>query len=382
MHPEQRNHRRWKRIFGRLQRIATEQLAANSKMPLPINPEDKPKLLDPRMEPHGEDVAGNRYSTGPTDPEVYMARRPTPPPDHTYELPRQNIPAVITPTSQLIRDILDEIEQEEEEGMDVAEGLDPTTQPTYANDTPLSVKKDDNEYIEMAAGRIQDHTEPASANNATTRPPRLISDGEEIYSATTSANSSMLPPTPGSAPASPTTPNERPLEGPPEPDQVAPTNIYDLVPPARPRVHTPSEYTRRPIPQGSPPVPLPRNVPAPAYYRDYLHYEAMSAYYLICHSCWYVQLDDIMVICAECATAEHTFCINDRPNLTWCQFHLISRNFMHTTMHCGRCYKLLLTTRRAIDCYSCRIYVINHSQSIERLTYKLLCDRTIRIPHP
>lgn len=379
MQPEQRSHRHWERIFGRLHRISTiaEQFAANIRMPLPFIPEEPPRRIDPRMTSHGTDVAGNRNSVGPTDPEVYAARRPTPPLVHIYEMPKQNVPDTMTPTSQLIRDLFDEFGQEEACGVDT---VGSSSQPTYANDTPpMSVKKDDSGYVDMTAGRARNNAEAANEATAGSRHPV---PNEEAQSATTSANSSVILPTPEESPASPSPENEQPSEGPPEPDQVPPTNIYDILPPSRPREHRPSEYARRPIPQGSPPLPLPRDVPVPTYYRDYFHYEVMAAYHLICHSCWYVQLDDIMVICAECATAEHTFCINDRPNLTWRQFHLISRNFMHTTMHCGRCYRLLIKTRRAIDCYTCRIYVINHSQSIERLTYRLLCDRTIQFPSP
>lgn len=383
MQSNKRNNRQWERIFGRLHRITyiAEQSTTEAEMPIPFIPEGRPKRRDPRTLSPGIDVAGNRDSVGPTDPEVFSARRPTPPPDHCYDLPRQNIPHTMTPTSQLIRDILDELGQSEARGTDVAGNSDQQEQPTYANDTPpMSIKKDDSGYVEMTAARARDNTEPASAKRTTTRSRHLAPNEEETGSASDDANASMVPPTPGSSPASPTTPPGQPLEMPPEPDQVPPADIYDIIPPAQPRIHNPNNQARRPIPQGSPTIPRPREVPIPPYYRDYSCYEVMPAYHLICHSCWYVQVDDIMAICTDCASAEHTFCINDRPNLTWRQFHLLSRNFIHTSMHCGRCYKLLLKTQRAIDCYTCRIYVITHNDTIERLSYRLLCDRTIRYP--
>jgi len=52
-------------------------------------------------------------------------------------------------------------------------------------------------------------------------------------------------------------------------------------------------------------------------------------------------------------------------------------------MHCGKCYKLLINTRRAIDYYDCRLRVIaTRGQTaahleLERLVYKVLCEMCV-----
>lgn len=137
--------------------------------------------------------------------------------------------------------------------------------------------------------------------------------------------------------------------------------------------HPPGERVV-PIPQGSPPHRPPVELPTPVYYRDYSNPDVYPAYRLICHSVWYVQITQDVIVCAECATAEHTFCVPNRPLSVWRHLHVISREFHHTTMHCGRCYKLLMKTKRAIDCYQCRLQVIEMRHHIERLVYKVLCE--------
>lgn len=104
-----------------------------------------------------------------------------------------------------------------------------------------------------------------------------------------------------------------------------------------------------PISQGSPPRHTPYNMPVPVYYRDYLNPHVYRAYYFICHSAWYVQVSIDVILCAQCAISEHSFCISNRPIAVWRNLHLISRTFQHTQLHCGRCYKLLIQTQRAID---------------------------------
>jgi hypothetical protein len=97
---------------------------------------------------------------------------------------------------------------------------------------------------------------------------------------------------------------------------------------------------------------------------------------MICHSAWFVQFENLS-LCPECATSEHTFCVRNRPAAAWRQVHIISRTFVHTDLHCGRCYKLLMITRRAIDCFACRSMVIEMQGRTAHLTYKILCEAII-----
>jgi len=136
---------------------------------------------------------------------------------------------------------------------------------------------------------------------------------------------------------------------------------------------------RAPIPQGSP--PLERQYTLPLYYSDYSNPDAMPAYYFICLSAWYVQITPEVIYCKKCATSEHSFCAPNRYGTAWKHLHVISRTFEHTDMHCGRCYKLLIKTRRAIDCYFCRSTVIKHRGHTERLVYKVLCEISVPRTH-
>lgn len=80
-----------------------------------------------------------------------------------------------------------------------------------------------------------------------------------------------------------------------------------------------------------------------------------------------LQVADALIMCQDCATSEHVFCASNRPRTVWRHMHILSRNYMHTTLHCGQCYRLLLRARRAIDCYTCRLYIIEHHRQIERI---------------
>lgn len=370
MQPEKRTIPRWQRILGRLHRIA-EHLVLEERMQRrhESSGDYSPRYRDPRHLPPGIDI-GPGMDTAPTDPEVYRARRPTPPPEHLYELPQADIPPTITPTSDLIREILDEIDQDE--GSDVAGSSEPPHQhqhppntansednqpPSYENATSSNPGPSTSGYVMMAP------RQQLVASVGGTPRPRHPLPGERPTPE--SQTSSMIPPTPTSRPPTPEDPR---FEEPPAQE-------YDELPAPRPRYHR--EQAFQPIPQGSPPLHRPREVYVPHYYREYLHCNALPAYYLICHSAWYVQIDNSLILCRDCATSEHVFCATNRPRTVWRHLHLLSRNLMHTTLHCGRCYNLLLRTRRAIDCYTCRIYVINHYHSIERVSYKLICDTTV-----
>ncbi|KAL6253811.1 hypothetical protein P5V15_015636 [Pogonomyrmex californicus] len=84
----------------------------------------------------------------------------------------------------------------------------------------------------------------------------------------------------------------------------------DLEPPQR-NEHPVSERGI-PIPQSSPPLGRSHSVLVPPYYRNYLNLNSMPAYKLYCLSAWYVQISDNVILCANCATSEHTFCVPNR----------------------------------------------------------------------
>jgi len=130
-----------------------------------------------------------------------------------------------------------------------------------------------------------------------------------------------------------------------------------------------------PIPQGSPPLERPQPI-FPIYYRDYLNADVMPAYHLICLSAWYIQISPEIIYCEKCVTSEHSFCAPNRYGIALRHLHVISRTFEHTQMHCGRCYRLLIKARRAIDCYHCRLTVIEYHGHTERLVYKS-CETVI-----
>ena len=102
-----------------------------------------------------------------------------------------------------------------------------------------------------------------------------------------------------------------------------------------------------------------------------------SAYRFICHYSWFVQISEDVIYCRKCATDEYTFCVLGRPRTIWRHLHIISRAFQHTDLHCGRCYKLLVKTRRAINCYTCRSNIIARRDNTERIIYKLICDTIV-----
>lgn len=338
---------RWQRILGRLRRLPT--------MTQPYSQQGGPS--DSRALSQGIDVhPGMDRDIGPTDPEVYTAapRQPTP-------LPGRHMPPVPTPTSDILREILDVIDRNPAQAVEMARAIDTaaTTATTsgYINVMPGPAETT-NSYVEMRPTMTVVPTRP---------PPELVSRPlPEIPTQNVpppSQTSSMAP-----SPASP------PRLADVQEMEAPPTQHYDELPPPSATRHQYAE--RRPIPQGSPVLARPREAMVPLYYRDYLTYEAIPAYHFICHSSWYVQATEQMIFCPECATAEHALCAANRSRATWRHIHVIARNFHHTTLHCGRCYKLVLRTKRAIDCYHCRKYIIENYRQIQRLVYHVLCDST------
>lgn len=304
-------------------------------------------------------------TTGPTDPEVFHARRPTPRPSPPYDIPA-NL-ATITPTHLLA--LLNQID---EEGTDVVgevrAGTTEDPPPLYENavespvlpprptqlDRPCPPLEDPPERPE-STGSLVETTYVEMASRAATR-------GSTIASSDTRPSIDRSPP-PRSRGARPRHPME-PEEG------------YE-------ELNEPGNYNHAlgerviPIPQGSPPCRPPVEIPTPVYYKDYNNPDVYPAYRLICHSVWYIQVSPEVIVCPECATAEHTFCVSNRPLSVWRHLHVLSREFHHTTMHCGRCYKLLMVTKRAIDCYQCRQHVIEMRGHTERLVYKVMCEVTV-----
>jgi len=154
-----------------------------------------------------------------------------------------------------------------------------------------------------------------------------------------------------------------------------PRHDYETLEAPRHRSHRHGERAN-PIPQGSPPLERPQPI-YPIYYRDYINPDAMPAYHFICLSAWYAQISPEIIFCKNCVTAENSFCALNRYGTVMKHLHVISRTFEHTQMHCGRCYKLLIKARRAIDCYYCRVTIIEHRGQTERLVYKVLCEAAI-----
>lgn len=309
-------------------------------------------------------------TAGPTDPEVFNARRPTPHPSPVYDVPRILSTETITPT-HLLEQLLSRID---EEGMDVVgEVQTEITEdhpPTYENATqppelPVRPTQLDRPYRHSeyqpperpdSTGSLVESTYVQMASRTATRGSTATQTSTSTQPSTDSHSRSP----PGSA--------TRPRRPPNEPE------------PGYEGLNEPGRYNHAagerviPIPQGSPPLRPPLELPTPTYYRDYNNPDVFPAYRLICHSVWYVQVSPDVIVCPECATAEHTFCVSNRPLSVWRHLHVISREFHHTTMHCGRCYKLLMKTRRAVDCYQCRANVIDMRGHTERLVYKVLCE--------
>lgn len=308
-------------------------------------------------------------SEGPTDPEVYNARRPTPRPSPPYDVPA-NL-QTITPTHLLAL-----LHQLDEEGSDVvgdakAETAEDADPPAYENvsqlptlpprptrpDRPCPPPEEIPERPE-STGSLVEGTYVEMASRAPTR-------GSTIGS---------MPDTRSSFERSPTFPrSERRPQHPVELDR---DQGYEELNEPGTYNHTIGERTV-PVPQGSPPCRPPVEIPTPIYYKDYADPDVYPAYRLICHSVWYIQVSPDVIVCPECITAEHGFCVSNRPLAVWRHLHVLAREFCHTTMHCGRCYKLLMKTRRAIDCYQCRRCIIDMKGQTERLVYKMMCEITV-----
>lgn len=313
-------------------------------------------------------------SAVPTDPEVFHARPPTPHPSPIYDIPIIPGHATLTPT-HLLEDLLNRID---EEGIDVVGNVRPGTTedppPAYDNveqppalprrpptqlDRPFTYR----EYMPPTVASSPERPESTGSLVETTyvqMASRTATRGSTATQSSTRQSMETQPRTPQRNGTPPRQPNE------PE------AGYENLNEPGRYN-HPPDERVI-PIPQGSPPFRPPMELPTPAYYRDYNNPDVFPAYRLICHSVWYVQVSPDVIICAECATSEHAFCISNRPLSVWRHLHVISREFHHTTMHCGRCYKLLMKTKRAVDCYQCRSTVIDLRGHTERLVYKVLCE--------
>lgn len=351
----QRGSTRWYRALGRLHRY-TETMRHIRRSPRERTEEDRLAMQPPAT------------ATGPTDPEVFNARRPTPRPSPPYDIPA-NL-ATITPTHLLA--LLNEID--EEEGTDVIgevrAGTTEDPPPIYENaiespalpprptqlDRPRPPPEDQPERP-ASTGSLVETTYVEMGSRAATR-------GSTVGSVDTRISMDQSPTPPRSRGARPRHPMEL------EHDQ----RYEELSEPGR---HDHVNYERTvPIPQGSPSC-RPIEVPTPAYYKDYANPDVFPAYRLICHSVWYIQVSPEVIVCPECATAEHTFCVTNRPLSVWRHMHVLAREFCHTTMHCGRCYKLLMKTKRAIDCYQCRQQVIDMRGQTERLVYKVMCEITV-----
>jgi len=129
-----RRLQQWYRALGRLHRIT-------SMRHLRRPDDDRDQGASPHTPP---------LSPGPTDPEVFAGpsrpqtqRPPTPHPQPIYDIPQPSVPSTITPTSDLIRDILSEIG--DDPGVDVVGDVRPQTTentppPPYQNlkDSPES----------------------------------------------------------------------------------------------------------------------------------------------------------------------------------------------------------------------------------------------------
>ncbi|XP_024885107.1 uncharacterized protein LOC112463143 [Temnothorax curvispinosus] len=321
--------------------------AAQSYRRSPIPMQRGPPERDTRSP--GVDVHPNmdRDWPGPTDPEVFTrAQRPPTPANTIYEVPRMSVASVeaaLTPGMEdLIDDVLDEINRESPDDDSLGSEVTGTIRlpdvsrppPRYAN---IPATQTSHEYVAMASS---------------TRAEACSSRGSHSLSGLSTSLSSPLA-----------------LGG--------QCGSYDHLGEPANRHHLIGERPMLPIPQGSPPPPTQPPLSIPIYYRDYSDPLVRPAYDFICHSAWYAQVAAELALCADCATSEHTFCIYNRPNAVWRQLHLISRTFVHTTLHCGRCYKLLIKTKRAIDCHECRTTIIDLRGRTEHLTYQVLCEAVL-----
>lgn len=377
--------RAWKRVLGRLQRI---------------------NITSPIMRRASKERSpAEEHRTSPTDPEVYNSRSPTPidpvenncgkhcnhyarPINIRYLNEQPKAPttsrATETVTSQVVRKAIEELNN------DVLEEVLENIEEAFGDDIEL----------DEALKECQSPTRPDSRQGNAEIP--SYDYVRPSYVATPAVSSTTESPTgyvtmhPSSSQGLGTTPKQRRPQ--PLPESAArPTSARSLLaePSTSPREtsrspdlrrayentqprmigHTPYELPHA-IPQGSPPN-VSSNRQVPLQYREYADPRIAPAYSFICHSAWYIQLDEDYVICETCATSEHLFCVPDRRIIMWKHLHFISRNFYHTTLHCGRCYKLLFQTRRAIECAYCRSYIMNHYTNIERVIYHVLCDLSL-----
>jgi len=354
-----KRRQQWYRALGRLHRTALPSMRHLLRSEDDMDRNSGPSSLPPLHEIR---------NVGPTDPEVYAGPSHTPPPrpptphprtsrsevvsEIIYDAPQPPIPPTITPSSDLLREILEEIG--DNPGVDVVGDvrLPPpgnTPPPSYNEIRESPESPSSSPCSETRGGYTEQGYVSMASNAATTR----------------------------STPQQPTPPSVRP-----------PRRETIRIPHPEPNLAyeglgDPLHYTHRlgerptTIPQGSPPIRPPVNLPIPIYYREYTHPDVFPAYFLICHYAWFVQVTADVIICAECATSEHTFCIYNRPTAVWRHVHIISRTFEHTDMHCGRCYKLIMNTRRAVDCYDCRLRVIETRGRTEHLVYKVLCETCV-----
>jgi len=299
----QQRNTKWIRLLGRLRRITMEGDNDQSDKAR----RDSPTSPSPKDEPE--------TNVEPTDPEVYRGspRQPTPFPQQIRDIPTPALLAALTPTSDLIREILEEIENQ---GEDVPPSRDRSTPP---------------ENI-IPAGAESSSPSSSLVHGTYVRMASIFPEG---------VNASIPLTPPSSSP---------PRSDPPIRESQ---HEYDTLQAPRRRNHQHGERAI-PIPHGSPPFEQPRPT-LPMYYRDYLNPDVMPAYHFICLSAWYVQISPNTIYCKNCVTAEHTFCTCGRYGTVWRHLHVISRTFEHTQLHCGRCYKLLIKSRRAIDCYYCRL---------------------------
>lgn len=331
----------WERILGRLQRNHQMAQSNKTRQSTPNAYSHLPEGTDvhPAMDRDDYDVPV------PTDPSVYDR----PHSSMIAHLPRDDQGRFINtghPSPSRIREAIRELinnfdPTEPEHELDTIDELSPTpTVIAAAGAEPPS----EYDYVPMSPAKpvrvIQSASTSAHEQPSTSR--------EE----SASCSSRALPPTPRTSLT-------------PEKGQ-----LYENT--------RKGEHLTRPIPQGSP--ELHASPVVPSYYSSYLNPRAVYAYSFICHSTWNVQIGNIMSLCPQCASAEHSFCTTESPRTVWRHIHLISRDFRYTDMHCGRCYKLLIQTRRAIDCEACREYVIKNHRRIVNLEYLVLCDNIVPDP--
>lgn len=265
----------WTRIFGRLRRMsdrAMDNLTFNHRS------RDSSNLLEQNTESDMD------QGVGPSDPQVYHSRPPTPRDPQPYrEEP-------ITPVVQTIQRIIGSLQPPEIQTAIDASPVDSVV-PTLENSQPgISETVNDTttyDYVPMRPCRPQ---QPLPSN--------LQENGG-------------------------------PTTGPSRPPQAVPSLGRSSG--ARNRVawsyrlHNPSELRRAFIPQGSPPLEHPPAVPPQPYYRDYLDPRAAPAYRLVCHSVWYTQVGETLSLCHECVMAEHAYCTRQQTT------HRLATPALHRT---------------------------------------------------